>query len=100
MNCELTTVPFIFENSKYMLTLSCNFFFLNKASLLQVKFSDGDMVLSVGSFIRCWDVSVGVLARDTGTSALPVDLKGDIQVEKKIRLGIFVLHLPILQREI
>lgn len=67
-------------------TCGCNEHF-KTGNTKKVKFSDGELVLSVGSFIRCWDVSVGVLARDTGTSALPVDLKGDIQVEKKIRLG-------------
>lgn len=57
------------------------------ASTKKVKFSGEGLVLSIGSFIRCWDVSVGVLARDMGTSALPIDLKEDIQAEKKIRLG-------------
>lgn len=59
----------------------------HKILMLQVKFSGEGLVLSIGSFIRCWDVSVGVLARDMGTSALPIDLKEDIQAEKKIRLG-------------
>lgn len=49
------------------------------------------MVLSVGSYIRCWDVSVGVLARDMGTSALPTQLKADIQLEKRIRLGNYIM---------
>lgn len=55
--------------------------------LSQVKFPESELVLNIGSFIRCWDVSVGVLARDVGTAALPTQLKEDIQLEKRIRLG-------------
>lgn len=61
----------------------------------QVKFPDGELVLSIGSFVRCWDVSVGVLARDVGTSALPTQLKTDIQLEKRLRLGNYVCVLDI-----
>ncbi|KAG0710538.1 hypothetical protein GWK47_022608 [Chionoecetes opilio] len=44
------------------------------------------MMLSVGSFIRCWMYCRGA-GPGQGTLALPIDLKEDIQVEKKIRLG-------------
>lgn len=56
-----------------------------------MRFPEAEMVLSIGSYIRCWDVSVGVLARDVGTSALPTELKADIQLEKRIRLGNHVM---------
>ncbi|KAK7069681.1 hypothetical protein SK128_010832, partial [Halocaridina rubra] len=55
-----------------------------------VKFSDTSAVISIGSFLRCWDVSIGSLVKDSITGALPINLKEDINYEKKLKLGEFL----------
>ncbi|KAG0711257.1 Rab3 GTPase-activating protein non-catalytic subunit [Chionoecetes opilio] len=85
---ELSKILVLTPDETTELTTSCGCNEHSKAwNTKKVTFSAKEMMLSVGSFIRCWDVTVGVLARDRGTLALPIDLKEDIQVEKKIRLG-------------
>lgn len=74
------------ETTDLMSACGCNEPF-KAGSSKRVRFPEAELVLSIGSYIRCWDVSVGVLARDVGTSALPTQLKADIQLEKRIRLG-------------
>ncbi|XP_042857706.1 rab3 GTPase-activating protein non-catalytic subunit-like [Penaeus japonicus] len=56
----------------------------------KVRFSDSSVNFSVGSFIRCWDVTVGTLVKDSANRTLPVNMKEDIQQEKLIRLGEFL----------
>ncbi|XP_064085104.1 rab3 GTPase-activating protein non-catalytic subunit-like [Macrobrachium nipponense] len=64
---------------------------LNKPSgTKKVKFSDVHPNISIGSFLRCWDVSVGALVKGANTAILPVNLKGDINYEKKLKLGEFL----------
>ncbi|XP_068227254.1 rab3 GTPase-activating protein non-catalytic subunit-like [Palaemon carinicauda] len=63
----------------------------NKSSRTKkVKFSDVHPSISIGSFLRCWDVSVGALVKDVSTAVLPVHLKDDINYEKKLKLGEFL----------
>lgn len=57
---------------------------------LQVRFSDSSVNFSIGSFIRCWDVTVGSLVKDLANKTLPVNMKEDIQQEKRLRLGKFL----------
>lgn len=45
------------------------------------------MNFSIGSFIRCWDVTVGSLVKNLANKTLPVNMKEDIQQEKLLRLG-------------
>ncbi|XP_069162048.1 rab3 GTPase-activating protein non-catalytic subunit isoform X2 [Procambarus clarkii] len=59
-------------------------------STRKVTFSDSAQNLTVGSFIRCWDVSVGTLVKTNSDSVLPVELKEDIPSDKKLRLGEFL----------
>ncbi|XP_042225418.1 rab3 GTPase-activating protein non-catalytic subunit-like isoform X1 [Homarus americanus] len=56
----------------------------------KVTFLEVAQNISVGSFIRCWDVCVGTLAKTDGASVLPVELKEDIPSEKKLKLGEFL----------
>lgn len=56
----------------------------------KVQFLEAPQCLSIGSFIRCWDVSVGTLVKNSSTSVLPVELKEDLQPEKKLKLGEFL----------
>ncbi|ROT63084.1 hypothetical protein C7M84_019048 [Penaeus vannamei] len=56
----------------------------------KVRFSDSSVNFSIGSFIRCWDVTVGSLVKDLANKTLPVNMKEDIQQEKRLRLGEFL----------
>lgn len=61
-----------------------------RLSTRKVKFSECAQNLTIGSFIRCWDVSVGTLVKNGSVSVLPVELKEDLPSEKKLRLGEFL----------
>ncbi|XP_047492248.1 rab3 GTPase-activating protein non-catalytic subunit-like [Penaeus chinensis] len=56
----------------------------------KVRFSDSSVNFSIGSFIRCWDVTVGSLVKNLANKTLPVNMKEDIQQEKLLRLGEFL----------